>query len=224
MQSIDSIGRNAYGTRKDLASEKEEIKCNNIIKQKSNLLRNDVKKENIKEYNPNWPHVPDHPYRILIIEGSGSGKINLLFSLISQQPDIGKIYLYAKDTYEAKYQFLINKQESTRLRYLNDSKAFTEYSNDKDDIYKKLKNRIQIKNVNFNFFEDLIADMLSNKKLNPIVTELFIRGRTPNISLVFSTKSYFAAPKNIRLNTTHYFIMNFPKKLELQQIATSIRY
>ena len=72
----------------------------------------DVTKENIKENNRNWPQIPDHPYRILIIGASGSAKTNSLFNLINQQPDIDKIYLYAKDPYEAKYQFLINNQES----------------------------------------------------------------------------------------------------------------
>ena len=65
----------------------------------------------------------------------------------------------------------------------------------------------------------MIADMLSNKKVNPIVTELFIRGRKFNISLVFMTESYFAVPKNIRLNSTHYFVVKIPNKRELQQIA-----
>ena len=68
----------------------------------------DVTKENIKEHSPNWPQIPEHPYRILIIGGSGSGKTNSLFNLINQQPDIDKIYLYAKDPFEAKYQFSIN--------------------------------------------------------------------------------------------------------------------
>ena len=75
----------------------------------------DVTKENIKEYNPNWPQILDHPYKILIIGGSGSGK-KPLFNLINEQPDIDKIYLYAKDPYEAKYQFLIKKRESTDLK------------------------------------------------------------------------------------------------------------
>ena len=69
----------------------------------------DVTKENIKEHNTNWPQISDHPYRILIVGGSGSGKTNSLFNLISQQPDIDKIYLYAKDSYEEKCQLLVNK-------------------------------------------------------------------------------------------------------------------
>ena len=69
----------------------------------------DVINENIKEYNPNWPQIPDHPYRILIIGGSGSGKTNSLFNLINYQPDIDKMYLYVKDPDEAKYQLLINE-------------------------------------------------------------------------------------------------------------------
>ena len=67
--------------------------------------------ENKIEHNKIWPYIPDHPYRILITGGSGSGKTNVLLNLIEKQPDIDKIYLYAKDPYEAKYQYLINKRE-----------------------------------------------------------------------------------------------------------------
>ena len=77
----------------------------------------------------------------MIIGGSGSGKRNSLFTLINYQPDIDKIYLYCKDPYEAKYQFLISKQESTGLKHLNDSKAFVEHLNDTDDIYKNIEDR-----------------------------------------------------------------------------------
>ena len=96
----------------------------------------DYTNENKFEQNPNWPYIPDHPYRILIIGGSASGKTNALLNLINNQPDIDKIYLYAKDPYEAKYQFLINKRESTGLKHFNDPKAFMEYSNDMQDIYQ----------------------------------------------------------------------------------------
>ena len=83
-----------------------------------------ITKENIKEHNPNGPETPDHPYQILIIGGSGSGKTNALLNLINHEPDTDKIYLYAKDPYKAKYQLLIKKRDITGLKYLNDSKAF----------------------------------------------------------------------------------------------------
>ena len=160
------------------------------------------------------------PYIILIIGGSGSGKTNALLNLVNDQPNIDKIYSYAKDPYEAKYQFLINKRESTGLKHFNDPKAFIEYSNDMHDVYKNIddynpdkENKILI------VFDDMIADMIHNKKLNSIVTELFIRGRKLNISLVFITQSYFKVPKDVRLNSTHFFVMKIPNKRELQQIA-----
>ena len=180
----------------------------------------DYTNENKLKHNPDWPYIPDHSYRILIIGGSGSGKTNTLLNLINNQPDIDKIYLYAKDLYEPKYQFLINKRESIGLKHFNDPKAFIEYSNDMHDVYKNIddynpdkENKILI------VFDDMIADMINNKKLNSIVTELFIRGRKLNISLVFITQSYFKVPKDVRLNTTHFFIMKIPNKRELQQIV-----
>ena len=80
-----------------------------------------------------------HPNRKLIIGSPVSGKTNSLFRLISQQPDIDKIFAYVKDPYAAKYQFLIKKRESTGLKHLSYSKAFIEYSNDMDDIYKNIE-------------------------------------------------------------------------------------
>ena len=130
------------------------------------------------------------------------------------------MFLYAKDPYEAKYQLLINQRESVGLRYSNDSKAFIEYSNDMDDIYKNIEEYNPNKKQKILIvFYDMIADMLSNKKLNPIVTELFVRGRRLKIYLVFITKSYFPIPKNVTRNSTHCFIMKIPNKRELQQIV-----
>ena len=180
-----------------------------------------ITKEGIKEHNPNWPENPDHRYRILIVGGFGSGKTNAALNLINHELNIDKMYLYAKDPFEAKCQLLINKRESTGLKYLNNSKDITEYSNDMDDIYKNIEeyNRQTNKKQKILVVFDMIADILSNKKLNPIVTELFSRGRKLSISLAFILQSYFAAPKNIRLNSTHYFVMKIPNKRELQQIA-----
>ena len=87
----------------------------------------DVTKESIKEHNPNWPQIPDHLCKILIIGGSRSRKANSIFDLINQQPGIDKIYSYDKDPHEAKYQSLVNKQESTGLKHFNDSKSSIEY-------------------------------------------------------------------------------------------------
>ena len=141
-------------------------------------------------------------------------------NLINNQPNIDKIYLYAKDPYEAKYQYLINKHEKVGLNRLDDPKAFIEYSNDMQDVYKNIENyNLEKENKVLIFFDDMIADMINNKKLNPIVTELFIKGRKLNISLVFITQSYFKVPKDVRLNSMHFFIMKIPNKRELQQIA-----
>ena len=87
-----------------------------------------------KKYNPNWLQIFNHPYRILIIGNSGSGKINTLFSLISHQPYNDKIHLHAKGPCQAKYQLLFNKRESAKLKYYKHSKAFIEYSYDVVDI------------------------------------------------------------------------------------------
>ena len=137
-----------------------------------------------------------------------------------QSPDIDKIYLYAKDPYEKKYQYLINKREKVGLNHFNDPKAFMEYSNDMQDVYKNIEDYNPIKKRKLLIiFDDMIADMINNNKLNLIVTELFIRGRKLNISIVFITQSYFKVPKDVRLNSTYFFIMKIPNKRELQQIA-----
>ena len=95
-----------------------------------------------------------------------------------------------------------------------------EYSNDMQDVYKNIedcnpgkKRKILI------VFDGMIADLINNKKLNPVVTGLFIRGRKLNISIVFITESYFKVPKDVRLNSTHIFIMKIPNKRELQEIT-----
>ena len=114
--------------------------------------------------------------------------IHTSFKLINQQPDIGNICLYAKDPHEGKYQFLINKRESTGLKLFNDSKAFIEYLNDLDDIYKNIEENYPNKKRKILIvFDYMIADMPSNKKPNPIVLQLFIKGRKLNISLAFTT-------------------------------------
>ena len=133
-------------------------------------------------------------------------------NLINNQPDIDKIHLYAKDPYEKKYQYLVNKREKVGLNRFNDPKAFMEYSNDMQDVYKNIEDYNPIKKRKILMvFDDMIADMINNNKLNPI-------GRKLNISIVFITQSYFKVPKDVRLNSTHFFIRKIPNKRELQQI------
>ena len=125
-----------------------------------------------------------------------------------------------KIPYKAKYQFLINRRESTGLKHFNDPKASIEYSNDIQDVYKNINEyNIDKKRKIMIVFNDMIADMINNKRLNSIVTELFIRDKKLIISFVFVTQSYFKVPKDIRLNSTHFFIMKIPNERELQQIA-----
>ena len=166
------------------------------------------------EHNKNWLHTPDQPYRILVISGSGSGKTNALLNLTEKPTRIDKIYSYTKDPYEAKYQYLINIREKVGIDHFDDPKAFIEYSNDMHYVYKNIDEYNLDKECEILIvFDDMIADMISNKKLNSIVNEKI------NISLVFITQSYFKVPKDVRLNTTHFFITKIPNKRELQEIA-----
>ena len=114
------------------------------------------------------------------------------------------MYLYAKDPCKTKQQFLIKKREDAGTKFFNDSKAFIEYSNNMADIYRNIEDYNQNKKrTTLIVFDNMIADMLSNKKLNPIVTELFIRGRKINTCLVFITYFFcfpFAVSKDIRLS------------------------
>ena len=121
-----------------------------------------------------------------------------------------------QNIYEAKYRFLLDKRETTGLKHFNDSKAFIEYSNDMNDIYKNIEEcNPNKKHKILMFFDDIISDMLSNRTLNPIVWIISWRKKL-NISLIFNSQYDFAVPKNVKLNSTHYFVMKIPNKRELQ--------
>ena len=124
--------------------------------------------ENKPAHNKNQPYIPDHPYRILIIGGSESGKTNTLINLINEQNDIDKIYSYARNMSEPKYEYLIKKLEDVGIKHLNNPNAFIECSNTMDDVYDNIndynsnkKRKILI------FFDDMIADVMTNKKVKP---------------------------------------------------------
>ena len=162
----------------------------------------------------------DWPFRMLIIGPSGSGKTNTLLHLINNFNPIDKIYLYAKDTDEKKYQFLINKREQAGIKNLNDPHAFIEYSIDMDDVLDDINNynKNRDKKVLI-IFDGMIADIMRSEKFKAIVKELFMRCRKLNISIVFITQSYFRTPKEARLYITHYILMKMGNKKELKSIA-----
>ena len=160
-----------------------------------------ITNKNNKDDEKKWP------YRMLTIGPSESGKTNTLLNLIQQDNNnlIGKICLYVKDLGEPKYQFLIIKLENVGSKNLNDLSAFIEYSNTMDDVYNnidhynaKRKRKILI------VFDDMIADIMTNKRFEAIIKELFIRCRNLTISFVFITQSHFSVPKKVRLNSTHF--------------------
>ena len=163
----------------------------------------------------------DWPYRKLITGPSGSGKTNYLLNSIQKDNNIiDKIYLYAKDLEEPKYHFLINKREQAGLKNLNDPNAFIQYSNTMDDIFtdiedynKKRKRKVLI------VFDDMISHVMSDKKAQQVLRELFIRCKKLNISFCFLTQPYFSVPKDVRLNCTHYVIFKLNNKRELQNIV-----
>ena len=130
--------------------------------------------------------------------------------------------MYAGNPHVAKYQLLINKQGGG-LEKFNNSKTFIACSNDWVDIYENILeyNPVKERNV-LAAFDDMTADFFSNKKLNnPIVAELFIRSRKLKMSLTFITQSSFTLTKNVRINSTHYFVMKIPNKREFEQISFS---
>ena len=115
----------------------------------------------------------------------------ILLNLIENQQDIDKIYLYAKDPYEAKYHYLINKRKSVGINYFSNPKDFIKYWNDMHDVYKNINYYNPNKENKILVFDDMIVDLINNRNLGSIVTDLFIRGRKLDISLVFITLSSF---------------------------------
>ena len=99
-----------------------------------------ITNENNKKHDEKWLYIPDHPYRIIIIGGSGSGKTNALINLINEQNDIDKIYLYARDLSEPKYEYLIKKREDAGIKHLDNPNAFIVCSNTMDDVYEDIDN------------------------------------------------------------------------------------
>ena len=122
--------------------------------------------ENKIEHNQKWPYTPDHPYRIITIGDSGSGETNALINLINEQNDIDKIYLYARDFSESKYEYLIKKREDAGIRHLNKPNAFIECSN--TNVYENINNYNPIKKrKKIIVFDDMTVDIWAKKSFKP---------------------------------------------------------
>ena len=145
----------------------------------------------------------------VITGGSGSRKTNALLNLIRKQDNdslIDKISLYAKDLNKPKYQFLIKKRENLEIKHLNDSKAFVEYSQCMDDVYNNIDDYNPLrKRKSLIVFDDMIANIMSNKKFQAVVKELIL----------------FFIPKEVRLNSIHFLTTKIHNKRESQNIATN---
>ena len=146
-----------------------------------------------------------------------------MLNLIKEQDDhvIDKIYLYARDFSKPEYEYLIKKQEDAGIKHYNDPTALFECSNTmNDNVYKDFDNYNPKRDKKLLIvFNDMIADIMTNKRFQAIIKELIIRCRELNISLAFITQSYFSIPKDVRLNSTHYLIMKINNKKEWQNIA-----
>ena len=147
---------------------------------------------NNKKHNEKWPYIPDHSYRIIIIGGSGSGKTN---ALIYEQNDINKLYLYAIDLNESKYEYLIKQRENAGIKHLNNPNAFIECSNSMDDIHDYNSSR---RRKSLIVFDDIIADIMDNKKFQPIIKNCLLDAEIKyfNLLLLLDLISLFQKMSN----------------------------
>ena len=129
-----------------------------------------ITNKNNKKHNEKWPYIPNHPYRIIIIGGSGSRKTNTLINLINEQNDIDKIYLYARDLSEPKHEYMIKSREGAGINRLDNSNAFIKCSHTMDDVYENINDFNPIrKRQKLVFFDDMMADIMGNKKIRAII-------------------------------------------------------
>ena len=129
-----------------------------------------ITNKNNKEHNEKWRYIPDHPHKIKIIGGSGSGKTNPLINLINEQNNIDKIYLYARDLSGPKHEYLIKKYEDVGIKHVNNPNAFIKCSYSMDDVYENINDYNPMrKRKKLIVFDVMIADIMINEKFQGII-------------------------------------------------------
>ena len=125
--------------------------------------------------------------------------MHCLIYVIKEQDDIDKIYLHAKDLRKSNYEFLVKKRKNAGIKHLNDSDTFIECSKTMDDIYENTDDYTRTrKRKKIIVYDDMIADIMTDKKFQAVMKELFIRCKKLNISFAFISQSYFSVPKDVR--------------------------
>lgn len=168
-----------------------------------------------KKYDQQDFNAPDHPFRMCIIGGSGSGKTNTLVNMLFKMLKFEKIYLYAHDLTEDKYVFLIDHMKNLEKEYSKKTGKeikLIEYSNKIKDVVDPDKMDTKLRSVII--FDDMVLEKDQSK-----IEELFIRGRKKNASIIYLSQSYFKIPKTIRINSTYFILNKIPTNKELRQIA-----
>ena len=146
-----------------------------------------ITNENKKEHNEKLPYIPDHPYKILIIGSSGSGKTKALLNLINEQNNIDKICLYARDLSKPKYEYFIKTRENAGIKHLNDPNAFIECSNTMSDIRNNINDYNPIRKRKISIvFDDMIEDISTNKKSKATIIELVVENWIFDLLLLHS--------------------------------------
>ena len=159
------------------------------------MINFDLVNNNIKNNNTNNIYSYTHPFRILIISPSGSGKTNLLRDIINEREDIDKIYLFARDLNEHKYELLINTRKKVGINHCNDENEFIESFDSMDYVFFNIDDfNIGRKRKVVIIFDDMIPDIVTNKNYQQVIKELFMRSRKINIYLIIL--SFFSIPKN----------------------------
>ena len=174
------------------------------------FINYDVDGDMVTNYRQKYPFMPDQNFRMLICGPSGSGKTNLLLDMIFRLLYFDKVYLYAKNLDQSKYQFLLRKFDS-----INEEAGYEVISISPDEILPV--SELEDDSQKIIIFDDFVCE----KNQNPLI-EYFIGGRHKNCSVVYLSQSYYKTPKDIRINCSHFCIFEFPSNNEISMFCREV--